>query len=575
MPGVAFRNLWIAFPLIAVTLSAQNGPVISPGGIVNAASYNLTSTSVAPGSIATIFGANLSSGTLCFTPCGPSFDKNGVLIPTLVGVSVTFNGIAAPVLSVPNSTQISVQVPVEMAGSTSAAVIVTVNGQSSSPVNVPLSPLAPGLFTVNASGSGQGSILNGFDANEGVASLAAPWFDFPSSHSAQIGDVISIYATGLGALTAPVATGTRPPADHPQTATMPKVTIGGIPATVQFSGEAPCCVGLNQINVTVPGGLPPSVIGNMNAVPVVLTIGGQTSNAVTIARGRTIGGLGVSAQSLSGSINGVAALGLDLDPGATSTGRYTLSGNASNSAGQTVYSVTGSGSGTVPSCLLGGSTGAGNWTASGTMTITVNSQGPRGELLGSFTASTSITLCGTPLPTRITNGGVVGGIPPDSGSGGLILVLPLGGPAIWPLTGTVDTGVSGMFAGGAGIFGGPSQVTGSITVTSSLQSSSSGSPPVYSLTGSGSGTLPCSLLNPAETGTGNWSISVSSTFTLSPPPASLVSTGGSVSGTMSDISQTGTGCTGPLYFPKPWPGGTVIGTVFPGGGIILWPGTTP
>jgi hypothetical protein len=69
---------WIAFLLLAATLPAQNVPVISPGGILNAASYNLASTSVAPGSIATIFGTNLSNGTVCVTPCGPSFDKSGV-----------------------------------------------------------------------------------------------------------------------------------------------------------------------------------------------------------------------------------------------------------------------------------------------------------------------------------------------------------------------------------------------------------------------------------------------------------------------------------------------------------------
>jgi uncharacterized protein (TIGR03437 family) len=163
------------FLLLSAHLAAQNVPVVNTGGILNAASYNLASTSVAPGSIATLFGTGLSDGTVCVTPRGPTFDKNGVLIPTLAGASVTFNGIPAPVLSVPSQAQISVQVPVEMAGSSSAAVVVTVNGHSSAPVNVPLSPTAPGFFAVSASGSGQGAILNVLDANVGVASLTAPW----------------------------------------------------------------------------------------------------------------------------------------------------------------------------------------------------------------------------------------------------------------------------------------------------------------------------------------------------------------------------------------------------------------
>ena len=334
---VAFRQGWIAFLLLAVTLSAQNVPVISPGGILNAAGYNLASTSVAPGSIATIFGTNLSNGTVCVTPCGPSFDKNGVLIPTLAGASVTFNGIPAPVISVPSSTQISVQVPVEMAGSTSAAVVVTVNGQSSAPVNVPISATAPGLFSINASGSGLGAILNATDANQGVVSLAGPWFDFPNSHTAQAGGVIEIYATGLGALNAPVATGTRP-VGNPQTATMPTVTIGGVPATVQFSGEAPCCVGLNQINVVVPSGVKAA---NLSSVPIMLTIGDQSSNTVTIALGGFLAGFSGTTQTVTGAVNNdnITHLGLDLNPPATAAGSYSLSGTGSSAGGQTISSL--------------------------------------------------------------------------------------------------------------------------------------------------------------------------------------------------------------------------------------------
>ena len=74
-----------------------------------------------------------------------------------------------------------------------------------------------------------------------------------------------------------VPTGMQPQG-LPQTVTKPVVTIGGIPATVSFSGLASCCVGLNQVNVRVPSGTPAG-----NAVPVVLTIGGVQANTVTIA----------------------------------------------------------------------------------------------------------------------------------------------------------------------------------------------------------------------------------------------------------------------------------------------------
>ena len=58
----------------------------------------------------------------------------------------------------------------------------------------------------------------------------------------------------------------------------PLVTIGGISAKVILSGLAPGFVGLNQVNVQVPDGVTPG-----DAVPLVLTIGGVTSNTVTVA----------------------------------------------------------------------------------------------------------------------------------------------------------------------------------------------------------------------------------------------------------------------------------------------------
>jgi uncharacterized protein (TIGR03437 family) len=59
------------------------------------------------------------------------------------------------------------------------------------------------------------------------------------------------------------------------------VTVGGALATLSFSGLAPGFVGLYQVNAQVP-----ATAVNGAAVPVVLTIGGVTSNPVTIAVGQ-------------------------------------------------------------------------------------------------------------------------------------------------------------------------------------------------------------------------------------------------------------------------------------------------
>ncbi|MGH9785338.1 MAG: hypothetical protein ACRD88_14245, partial [Terriglobia bacterium] len=90
---------------------------------------------------------------------------------------------------------------------------------------------------------------------------------------------ISIFGTGLGAVSPRVASGAAAPSSPlSQTTQTPTVLIGGVSAPVSFSGLAPGFVGLYQINVEVPANAPTG-----NAIPVVLSIGGVTSNTVTIA----------------------------------------------------------------------------------------------------------------------------------------------------------------------------------------------------------------------------------------------------------------------------------------------------
>ena len=544
---------------------ASDAPVINPGGVVNAASYNIASPAVAPGSIATIFGTNLSNGSTCFGTCGPMFDENGVLIPTLAGVSVTFNGIAAPVLVVASSGQIDVQVPVEMAGTSSASVVATVNGQSSAPVSVPIQPTAPGIFTTSASGSGQGAILNNRDAASGIISLTAPWFSFPLAHTAQAGDYLQIYATGLGALNPSLATGTLPKGPAP-TADTTTMTIGGVAATVTYAGATGCCVGLDQINVVIPPGVPSNP-----AAPVVVRIGNQSSNTVTIATGAYMGALGGTLPSISGTINNsnVARLGLVLPPPAGSaTGGISYAGSGSTADGQSVFNLTGSGSGTISSCAVDGSTtAAGNWTASSMMTVTVSPPvlSKVTSLIGNYSATTTFTVCGTTLPPITVYGGMLGGVATDGTISLTPIVTSVPGliPVFSPFSGTVDTGVSGLLTTGNSLFSDPT-ATGGITITSSLQSSSD-TQSIYSINGTGSGTASCAPVS----GTGNWSASVTSTITLSPPPASLTASGGSVSGTYSAMSGPVTLC-GRSFNPIHWAAGTVTGTVYPGGGMALW-----
>ncbi len=246
------RSMWdLSIPV------GNLAPIINSGGVVNGASF-AAGAAVAAGSIASVFGANLASSS---TVAGAA-----PLPTTLGGASVRANGIAAPLFFVSPS-QINFQIPWELLGQTQASITVTVNGVTSSPQTINLAVFAPGIFATNQQGSGQGAIL---DAQGRLVDSAAP---------ARRGDLLQVFCNGLGAVTNPPPSGATA-AGNPlsTTTTVPTVTIGGIPAAVSFSGLAPGFVGLYQVNVRVPDNAP---IGS--AVPVVLTIGGATSNPVTLA----------------------------------------------------------------------------------------------------------------------------------------------------------------------------------------------------------------------------------------------------------------------------------------------------
>jgi uncharacterized protein (TIGR03437 family) len=98
-----------------------------------------------------------------------------------------------------------------------------------------------------------------------------------TQNPAQRGELVILYATGLGQVAPAIPTGALP-AGVSNTVSRVSLTIGGIGAVPDFAGLAGCCVGLNQVNVRIPAGVTPG-----NAVPVVLSIGGQSSNAATIA----------------------------------------------------------------------------------------------------------------------------------------------------------------------------------------------------------------------------------------------------------------------------------------------------
>jgi uncharacterized protein (TIGR03118 family) len=238
----------------AITTTAP--PSIGTNGIVNGASF--AAGALAPGSIAALFGTNLTdNGSSCLPPaCNPAFRSDKRLNATLAGTQVNVNGVPVP-LFYASPIQLGIQIPAELAAGSTAMVQVVVDGQSSAASTVNIAAFSPGIFA--------GGITH---ANNTAVTTANP---------AAAGETVTIYANGLGQTSPAVPTGELP-AGTVTTVTMPSVTIDGLTAQVDFSGLAGCCVGLNQINVEVPQG----VRSGMN-VPVIVSFAGQQSNTVNMA----------------------------------------------------------------------------------------------------------------------------------------------------------------------------------------------------------------------------------------------------------------------------------------------------
>src|SRR4029077_20578308 len=98
---------------------------------------------------------------------------------------VTFDNIPAAIVYTRN-TLVSVMDPYALTGRISAAMVVTYNGASSTPVQLRVADSAPGIYTLTQTGTGQGAILN---QNGSVNSSANPEV---------IGKHIQIYDTGEG-----------------------------------------------------------------------------------------------------------------------------------------------------------------------------------------------------------------------------------------------------------------------------------------------------------------------------------------------------------------------------------------
>jgi uncharacterized protein (TIGR03437 family) len=243
---------------VSFNVGAQLAP--APTQVINAASG--ASGSISPGEIVSIFGSGLGP----VSPAGLTLNTQGNVTTTLAGVTVTFNGVPAPLTYV-SATQINAVVPYEVASATTAQMQISYNGSTSGATALMVQATTPGIFTQNSSGSGPGAILK------------PDYSTVTPSNPAPRGSTIIIYATGGGQTTPASVTGAVAGGSLLKTNAAVTVTIGGIAATVSYAGSAPGLVeGVLQLNVVVPTTI------SAGSQPILVTVGNATSqNGVTVA----------------------------------------------------------------------------------------------------------------------------------------------------------------------------------------------------------------------------------------------------------------------------------------------------
>jgi uncharacterized protein (TIGR03437 family) len=248
-----------------VNFAAASGPKpsVTAAGVVTATNFSPT-TPLSEGSFFTVFGSGMGPAN------GVSWDQSFVANTapqTLAGTRVLINNRPA-FIAFASATQVNAIVPAGV-GAGPTSVVVQYNGVASDSANVTAAALVPGLFTFSprsarflAATSGDGSAFIGPADLFGSTNVGRP------VRPARAGEVISLYATGLGPTNPAVVPGRIPSGLLPTTNAV-SVRIGTATVTPDYAGLS-SNVGLYQINVTVPA-LP---VGEHE---VVITIGGVSS----------------------------------------------------------------------------------------------------------------------------------------------------------------------------------------------------------------------------------------------------------------------------------------------------------
>jgi uncharacterized protein (TIGR03437 family) len=234
-------------------------PQIASGGVVLAGDYSRPLTS-SPGQWISIFGNNLAAATV--SAGAAPFPK------TLSDTTVLFNGKAIDLWYV-SAGQINAFIPFGTPVNTTANLQIQRGSAMSVPVQLSIVAADPALFLAGPEPVNLGLVVD----YRGTAN-----FIVDAQHPVKPGDVLTLYALGLGPVNVDLSPDKITPAGPLVKVTSPVVvSIGGVSTTPSFAGMSAGSVGLYQVNVTVPSGVAAS-----DEAPIIVTVGSVSSMVVTI-----------------------------------------------------------------------------------------------------------------------------------------------------------------------------------------------------------------------------------------------------------------------------------------------------
>jgi uncharacterized protein (TIGR03437 family) len=250
-----------------LTLAVTPVPPVPKITVVNSAST--FSTNFAPDSFASIFGVNLAKAQLTATtiPYPTSLGGTTVNVTDSAGTQRP-----APIYFV-SSGQVNLVIPANTAPGQATITVTNASGVSTSST-ILITPTSPGIFSADGSGQGVAAALVQRvkpDNSQVIENVSV----FDSKANAYV--PVPIVAGADSLYLQLYGTGIR----HTASLSNVTCTINGINAQVLYASLAPGFEGLDQVNVKIPNGL--TGAGTVN---VVVTVDGQTANAVTLTFGK-------------------------------------------------------------------------------------------------------------------------------------------------------------------------------------------------------------------------------------------------------------------------------------------------